>query len=276
MIELRDTISELTIPKRERIKHIVQALAGIISTIAKCEHVLIADLTAGDGCHVPGSTADTCAKVAAFLRSKGKRVTLILADKKEEFCRELRARYPDAQVECGDMVDVLRKISGPQYDGGFVLTDPYQCYTKEQIDGLAACFKNMPFVDAVFSMSGTGPKRVKDELGKARTSYIRSNFCKKHFYITAPIKGGKKVAQWQWTVMVASNTYKIRSQERIRFYPIDSPKGKEIACLLDYTEKERQELCMPTMENIFPIHSLESQLLLPMPGLMGNANLAVG
>lgn len=270
MSKAQDEISDVTHPKREAVYRVEGKIAGMLSVMPKCWSLLIADLTAGHGCHAPNSTAMSAVKHALFLRSVGKRCRLVLSDNNQEYAAPLQGLCADSEVWTMDYSDAVVRLAERQYDGGLALIDPYNHI--ENLEKIGANAARMPNVDMLFSVGATNLKRMAVALNmKTRTSDIRDAIDKRYWYVMEPIGGFR-----QWTLMLGSNTKKIQSIASIGFYPMGSDRGIDIAAKLDKTRKEMAEECIGTTQNTSRTRSLGSQLLLPMPGLVVNANRAVG
>lgn len=245
-------ISAITPEKRLMINKITGALCGMMSLQNKTQRVLMQDVMAGDACMDADSTANIMLRHSDILAGKGKSVDCFLSDIDAAHVMKLRkvaaatgAGAANKRVMEMDYIDAINASADfASYDGGALLIDPYG--TLPNLDKLAAAIARHPNVDVMFSLGASGFKRTNTKSSKGiRTSDVRAAIGKRHWYVTGP------VSCWQWIIMVATNTDRIRSINSIDFCHVDSEKGQQLCRVIDCTRGELRNMGIEPTKNTF-------------------------
>lgn len=254
-------ISEITAIKRQMIRKIILASAGMFSTQRWINRVLLQDTMAGYKCLDKESTANVMLEAFRMLRNSGKQVDCILSDNDPQHVKalgHLTESFVTQESELGpialnrDYVDAIVESSKIKHDAGVILLDPFG--TIDRPKELAAALSLHNRIDVAISIGATSPKRSCN--GAPRTAQLRKAIQKANWYITYP------VGRFQWTIMYGTNTELIRPNRSIGFFRVDSPEGQEACRIIDLTKAELEMMGIAPIRNTSAIQHSYQQLQL--------------
>lgn len=228
----------VTSTKRQAISAICNMLTRRIVRCEFANRVLIADLTAGDGCFDWDSTARTMAACATSVRRRGKSTQLVLSDKHHGRVGDLVSLSGELETDpaifAKDYCNMVEILCGGGFDSGIILLDPYGPI--HNLDRIAKATANMPYVDLVFSIGSTGCKRSRHKMKGSMPADIRGKVQKPRWWLTP------SWSKWGWVIMLGTRLQRIQEAHKINLYPVDSCVGQAICAKIDHTERDRKKL----------------------------------
>jgi hypothetical protein len=134
-----------------------------------------------------------------------------------------------------EAIPVIRKEC-PDSVGGVAYFDSFG--PVPDLDQLGIIFRQFNRMDCLFNITTTGLKRS----GIQRPSDIISRMNKSVWYVRKVTKDA-----WHWAFMLGTETRQIREMAKIGWFLLDTSAGRQIFEEIEYTKKEREELCQPEL-----------------------------
>lgn len=140
---------------------------------------------------------------------------------------------PDWIICRGDHNDIVPEVIKeiPNYANGLFYTDPNGIPSFGLLSSISQIMR-VSRMDILIRYAASGGKRAGYKLADCI-----AKIDKKFWLVQEPSSNDK----WQWTFLLGTNWTKFPEMERIRFYRIDSDRGRAILDRLNYTKEELEE-----------------------------------